>query len=91
MSRSSTPSSCNEWLDNEWEAEHQANKLSERSRMPAPRTIKTRMVYDSDSAHDLLHRSATETRKALNHPEVKFTPVMGRANSRAATNWSTKT
>ena len=67
----------NEWLDNEWEAEHQANKLSERSRMPAPRTIKTRMVYDSDSAHDLLHRSATETRKALNHPEVKFDPRDG--------------
>ena len=45
--------------------------------MPAPRTIKTRMVYDSDSAHDLLHRSATETRKALNHPEVKFDPRDG--------------
>ena len=59
-----------DWMEKEWEANEAANKLSQRK--SAPRTTKTSHVYTAQSAHNLLHRNATETRKALNHPEVKF-------------------
>ena len=61
----------NEWLEDKWDAGINVNKLSERSRKPAPRTIKSRIEYTAGSAHALLHRDAAATRKALNHPDVK--------------------
>ena len=58
--------------DDKWDAEINVNKLSERSHKPASRTIKSRIEYTAGSAHALLHRDAAATRKALNHPDVRF-------------------
>ena len=58
LDKSRMDSLFNEWLEREWDNEHMAMQLSERSRKPAPRTLKEKIVYDRDSAHALLHRSA---------------------------------
>ena len=61
----------NDWLDKEWEADQAANKLQQRKQ--APRTVKNSHVYPAQAMHNVLHRSAEETVKAFNHPDVKFT------------------
>ena len=65
----------NDWLDKEWEADQAANKLQQRKQ--APRTVKTSHVYTLQAMHNTLHRSAEETAKAFNHPEVKWKTASG--------------
>ena len=44
-----------------------------QQRRQAPRTVKNSHVYTMQAMHQTLHRSAEETAKAFNQPEVKFT------------------
>jgi len=69
----------NQFLDDKWEEDpsHSANKLTEKSRKPAPRTTKLRHTYTKESMHNVLHRDARSTAKAFKHPEVKFDPEDG--------------
>ena len=47
------------------------------ARKAAPRTQGKKIVYDADSSHNILHRPASDTRKALANSDVRFETADG--------------
>ena len=60
-----TEEEINAFLQEQWANENRSHSALAGSRKRPARALKEKIVHTSSSAHDLLHRSATETRRAL--------------------------
>ena len=66
-----------EWLDSMWAARAAANKIAALSGKPRTHQV----TYNSEFAHNLLHRSDEANLKALKQKEVRFEDVDGKIKS----------
>ena len=65
-----------DWLDSQWE-EVLSKRSLKNARKSKSRTIGRNLTYTAESAHGILHRSAADTRKALNNEGVRFSAEDG--------------